>query len=106
MKNFVKAIDREGHGFAFLQEKFPQISTEKLKAGIFEDSQVREHLKDPMFGEAVNEAELPPPHWQSLESEVINFMVNRLSVEYEKEIEELLKCFRNSGYECQSNYTF
>ena len=36
MWNFMKAIDREGSGFAFLQEKFPRISFEKLKAGIFD----------------------------------------------------------------------
>ena len=35
MKNFVKAMDREGRGFTFLQQKFPLIRLEKLKAGIF-----------------------------------------------------------------------
>ena len=42
MINFVKAMDRESSGFAFLQEKFPQISMEKLKAGLFDGLQVRE----------------------------------------------------------------
>ena len=43
MKNFFKAIDRESCGFAFLQ-KFPRINMK-----IF---------KDPMFDEALREAEL------------------------------------------------
>ena len=41
--NFVKAMNRESSWFAFLQEKFPQISIEKLKAGIFESPQIRIH---------------------------------------------------------------
>ena len=35
----------EGNGFAFLQEKFLQISMEKLKAGIFDGSQIRELVR-------------------------------------------------------------
>ena len=35
----MKAMDTEGSGFAFLQ-KFPWISMEKLKAGIFDGSQI------------------------------------------------------------------
>ena len=42
MKNFVKAMDREGSRFAFLQ-KFLWISIEKLKAGVFDDPQIRAH---------------------------------------------------------------
>ena len=37
MKNLVKAMDREDREFAFLLEKFPWISMEKLKAGIYDD---------------------------------------------------------------------
>ena len=57
MKNFVKAMDREGSRFAFLQ-KFPQISMEKLKAGIFDDLQIRELVEDPMFDDTLSKAEL------------------------------------------------
>ena len=35
MKNFVKPMESEGSGFAFLQ-KFLWINMEKLKAGIFD----------------------------------------------------------------------
>ena len=41
MKNFVKVMDWEGNGFAFLQELFPRISMEKLKAGIFDGPKIR-----------------------------------------------------------------
>ena len=48
-KNFVKAMDRGGSGFTFLQKKFPRISMEELKVGIFDGPQIRELMKDPMF---------------------------------------------------------
>ena len=67
MKNFVKIKDTEGSGFAFIQ-KFPQISMEKLKAGIFDSHQIKEFIKDPMFDKALSKAELSA--WQSLKSVV------------------------------------
>ena len=91
MKNFVKAIDRESRGFVFLQ-KFPRIIMEKLKAGILDGPQIRELMKNPMFYEALREAELST--WQSPKSIVTNFLGNHTNTECEKEIEELLKSFR------------
>ena len=58
MKNFVKATDREGRGFTFLQQKFPWISLEKLKAGIFYGPQIQELMKDSMFNDVLSAAEL------------------------------------------------
>ena len=49
IKNFVKAMDREGSGFAFLRDEFLPISMEKLMVGIFDGPQIREPVKDPMF---------------------------------------------------------
>ena len=43
MKNFVKAIDKEGDRFAFLQEKFLRIIMEKLKAGLSDLPLIRTH---------------------------------------------------------------
>ena len=82
-------MDREGSRFVFLQ-KFPQISMEKLKAVIFDDPEIRELMKDPMFEKALSKTELST--WQSLKSVVTNFLNNHWSAEY-KEIEELLKSF-------------
>ena len=44
---------------------------EKLIAGIFDDSQVGEIMKNPMFDEALSEAELSS--WHSLNSVVTNW---------------------------------
>ena len=92
MKNFVKAMDRECSGFAFIQ-KFPRISMEKFKTDIFDSSHIREPMKDPMFDETPSKTELSAK--QSLV-----FPRNHRSVEYEKEIEELLNSF---GHKCQSS---
>ena len=78
MKNFVKAMDREGKGFAFLQQKFPRISKEKLKAGIFDGPQIRELMKDSKFDDTPSAAELSA--WKSLKSIIINFLGNNSGV--------------------------
>ena len=81
-------MGKESGGFVFLQ-KFPRISIEKLKAGIFDSPHIRELIKDPILDEALSEAELSA--WQSLKSVVTNFLGNHWSTEYEKEIEDILK---------------
>ena len=65
-------MNREGSGFAFLQDTFPWISIEKLKAGIFDGPQISELMKDPMFDEALSEAK--PSSQQSMKSVVTNFL--------------------------------
>ena len=64
---------------------------EKLKASIFDSPQIREFI----FDVALSEAELSV--WQSLKSEVTNFLGNHRTTEYETEIEELQKHFRQLG---------
>ena len=51
-------MDKEDSGLAFLQDTFPWISMEKLKASIFDGSQKRELMKDPMFNKALSKAKL------------------------------------------------
>jgi len=38
---FVKVIDKEREGFAFLRQKFPRINEAKIKAGIFFGPQMK-----------------------------------------------------------------
>ena len=64
MKNFVKALDRDSRGFAFLHQKFQQKSIEKIKAGIFDGPQIRELIKDTSLHDALNPTELSV--WLSL----------------------------------------
>ena len=51
MKNFVKALDKDGQSFRFLQTKFPYVSGAKLRAVVFDGPQIRELMKDFSFDE-------------------------------------------------------
>jgi len=49
MKNFVKAMDKEGEGFRYLREMFPRITEAKTLEGIFVGHQIRHVMNDKRF---------------------------------------------------------
>ena len=57
MKNFVKGMDKTGHGFEYMRNKFPNVSDAKIKEGIFIGPQTRELVRDKQFDEDLNETE-------------------------------------------------
>ncbi|KAF2354289.1 hypothetical protein FHG87_014956 [Trinorchestia longiramus] len=93
MKNFVKALDREGGGFAFLQ-KFQRKSMEKIKAVIFDGPQIRELVKDTSYDDAQNPAELSV--WLPLLSVIANFLANDRCAQYQV-VHALMDNFRLSA---------
>ena len=46
MKNSVKALDVKGPAFTYLCGKFPKLTYEKVKAGVFIGPQIRQLFKD------------------------------------------------------------
>jgi hypothetical protein len=42
MKNYVKALHRNGPAFSVLCEKLPRLNMEKIRLGVFTDPQIRE----------------------------------------------------------------
>jgi hypothetical protein len=42
-------MDKEGEGFAYLKQKFPQVSDAKIKEGIFVGPQIRALFGDSIF---------------------------------------------------------
>ena len=54
MKQFVKALDKEGKCFAYLIERFPALSSAKLKEGVFDGPQIRKMLRDENFIATMN----------------------------------------------------
>ena len=59
MKNFVQAMDRNGRGFLYLEDKFGNtLSEAKIKAGVFVGPQIREVMKDETFLTTLNPKEL------------------------------------------------
>ncbi|UYV66734.1 hypothetical protein LAZ67_4002715 [Cordylochernes scorpioides] len=53
--NYVKAMDRNAIGFAYLKQKCSSISDAKIKEGIFVGPQIRELLQDGNFQNSLNE---------------------------------------------------
>ena len=95
MKNFVKALNKNGAAFKYLESKFPRISEGKLKAGIFVGPQIRELMKDMHFEEALAGVEVNA--WFSFKQIVQNFLGNSRSPEYEKLIQNLISSFQQLG---------
>jgi len=57
MKIFVKGMDKTGHGFEYLKNKFPNVSDPKVKDSIFIGPQISELMQDKQFDEDLNETE-------------------------------------------------
>ena len=57
MKNFVKGMDKNGRGFKYERNKFPNVSDAKIKEAMFIGPQISELMQDKQFGEELNETE-------------------------------------------------
>ena len=58
IKQFTKALDKDGDCFTYLYQAFPGLSMEKNKAGIFYGPQIHQLIRDPEFENSMNEVEL------------------------------------------------
>ena len=95
MKNFVKALNKEGQAFKYIQQKFPQISDAKLNAGIFDGLQIRTLLKDKKFESTMECIELRA--WLAFTGVVDGFFGNKRSSEYIIHVRQLLETFQSLG---------
>ena len=95
MKNYTKALDKDGTAFKFLRMKFPKISEAKLRAGVFDGPQIRELIKDEDFITNMNAMEKRA--WTAFEAVISNFLGKRRSPNYEKQVKELLNSFQSLG---------
>jgi hypothetical protein len=74
MKNFIKAMDKNGTGFMYLKLKFLRLSDAKIKEGIFVGPQVRELIKDEQFEEQLNE--VGKAAWQAFKNATKSILGN------------------------------
>ena len=58
MKQFAKALNKDGDCFKYICRQFPGLSNEKLKGGIFDGPQIRMPMKDSDFTSHINRDEL------------------------------------------------
>ena len=95
MKNFVKALHKNGVAFQHLSTVFPGLSAAKLKEGIFVGPQIQEVLKDTDFEELLNLKELRA--WEAFMSVCSGFLGNTRVPDYQACIEKLLKSYEDMG---------
>lgn len=85
MKQFAKALSKEGKSFEHLSNTWPGIIIKKKENGIFPD--IRKLVKDPHFIESINDVELRA--WTSFKSVIQNFLGNRKASNYGQLLDEL-----------------
>lgn len=95
MKQFVKALDKQGRCFAYLCTKFPKISSEKLREGVFDGPNIRALVKDSDFDKAMNKAEANA--WIALKSVMSQFLGNNKAPNYEQIVNDMLSAFQKLG---------
>ena len=95
MKNFMKALHKNGAAFQHFSTVFPGLSAAKLKESIFVGPQIREVLKDPDFEELLNLKELGA--WEAFKSVCSGFLGNTRVPDYQACIEKLLKSYEDMG---------
>ena len=95
MKNFVKALKKEGAGFQYLIKKFPNLSEAKIKEGIFVGPQIKELARDTSFEKALTNDEVRC--WQSFKAVCDGFLGNHKSENYEQKIDKMLQNYKNLG---------
>ena len=93
MNQFVKALDKEGSCFQYLFTSFPNLSIEKLKAGVFDGPQIRKLVNDPCFVNSMNSLEKNA--WISFVDVIKNFLGNVKAINYVEIVEKMLKSFEN-----------
>ena len=95
MKQFLKALNKTGQCFQYISSAFPGLSSEKLKAGIFDGLQIRKLIKDPKFHHSTNEIELVSR--LSYVEVVSSFLGNRKADNYKDIVQKLLDNFQALG---------
>jgi len=95
MKNFVKGMDKTGHGFEYLRNKFTNVSDAKIKEGIFIGPQIKELMQDKQFDDDLNETERNA--WLSFKRICKDFLGNHKAANYQDFVQDLLTSYKAMG---------
>ena len=95
MKQFIKALEKDGDCFQYICNSFTNLSNEKLKARIFDGPQIRQLMRDQKFCDSMNEVELAA--WLSFAEVVKNFLGNYRAVNYKETVNNMLGNFTILG---------
>jgi hypothetical protein len=94
MKQFVKALDKNGAPMRYLAAKFPGLSDAKVKGGIFVGPQIREILGDPDFETVLSDTELKA--WRAFRNICLKFLGNKAR-NYRQLVCKLLASYKELG---------
>ena len=95
MKQFVKALDKDGDCFNYIAQTFPSLSIEKLKGGIFDGPQIRKLMQDQTFTARMTVVERAA--WCSYVSVIREFLGNTKSSNYRILVDVMLQNFQALG---------
>ena len=87
IKQFVKALEKNGDCFKYICMKFPGLTIEKFKAGIFDGPQILKSMNDANFGNFMNPAELSAC---TAFANVVKFFLRKTKAPNYKELVETL----------------
>ena len=94
MKQFVKALSVDGKCFQHLICTFPSLSSEKIKAGVFNGPQIRTLVLDQGFTQTINDTEKAA--WLSF-VDVTNNFLEKKAQNYENLVSYMLSAFHHLG---------
>ncbi|GBL96669.1 hypothetical protein AVEN_207826-1 [Araneus ventricosus] len=95
MKQFVKALPKEGECFTYLCDQFPGLSEAKLKEGVFEGPDIRKMMKDEHFETKMETNERKA--WEYFKLVITSFLGNKKDPNYKSIVEEIIKNFKILG---------
>ena len=95
MKQYVKALNKHGDCFKCICRKFPGLSIDKLKQGIFDGPQIRQLINDSEFVKSMTVLEFSA--WNSFVLVVKNFLGNFKAENLMELVENMLSNFREIG---------
>ena len=95
MKQFVRALDKEGSCFNYIVQKLFAVTLQKVRAGVLDGPQIRQLIDDAVFTDSMNEKEAKA--WRSFVSVVEKFLGNNHEDNYEELVETMLLHFQTLG---------
>ncbi|GBN83916.1 hypothetical protein AVEN_177652-1 [Araneus ventricosus] len=105
MKQFVKALPKEGECFKYLCDQFMGLSEAKLNEGVFVGPDIRKMTKDENFETKMETNERKA--WESFKLVITSFLGNKKDPNYKSIAEEMIKSFKIFGcsYELKSSFS-
>ena len=95
MKQFVKALDKDGECFKYICNAFPGLSIDKKMAGVFDGPQIRKLIKDNQFLTSMDPVEFDA--WSSFVLVVKNFLGNDKAENYVELVDSMLESYKQLG---------